>query len=102
MSEQELADRMFAVDGAISMTAIRKRSFDPDAINRINDSFARMLDWRCFMSRVFSLKEIIARIRQLKVKHDLRLAIVDYLQLVESPHQQTREREVSEVSRTLR
>jgi replicative DNA helicase len=102
MSEEELAERMFAIDGGVSMRAMRKRVFSPDAIIRINDSFARMVSWPCFMSRALSLKEIVARTRQLKVRHDLRLAVVDYLQLVESPHQQTREREVAEVSRALK
>jgi replicative DNA helicase len=47
--------------------------------------------------------EIRAKCRRLKQRHDLRLVIVDYLQLMSSPRRvENRQQEVSEFSRSLK
>jgi replicative DNA helicase len=50
-----------------------------------------------------SMMEIRAKCRRLKQRHDLRLVIVDYLQLMSSPKRvENRQQEVSEMSRSLK
>ena len=50
-----------------------------------------------------SLMEIRAKCRRLKQRHDLKLVIIDYLQLMTSPKQtESRQQEVSEMSRSLK
>jgi replicative DNA helicase len=50
-----------------------------------------------------SLMEIRAKCRRLKQRHDLRLVVVDYLQLMSSPRRvENRQQEVSEFSRSLK
>ena len=50
-----------------------------------------------------SMMEIRAKCRRLKQKHDLRLVIVDYLQLMSSGKRvESRQQEVSEFSRALK
>jgi replicative DNA helicase len=50
-----------------------------------------------------SMMEIRAKCRRLKQRHDLRLVIVDYLQLMSSPKRvENRQQEVSELSRSLK
>src|SRR5581483_1822181 len=50
-----------------------------------------------------SLMEIRAKCRRLKQRHDLRLVIIDYLQLMSSPRRvENRQQEVSEMSRSLK
>jgi replicative DNA helicase len=50
-----------------------------------------------------SLMEIRAKCRRLKQRHNLRLVIVDYLQLMSSPRRvENRQQEVSEMSRSLK
>jgi replicative DNA helicase len=50
-----------------------------------------------------SMMEIRAKCRRLKQQHDLRLVIIDYLQLMSSPKRvENRQQEVSELSRSLK
>jgi replicative DNA helicase len=50
-----------------------------------------------------SMMEIRAKCRRLKQRHDLRLVIIDYLQLMSSPKRvENRQQEVSEMSRSLK
>ena len=50
-----------------------------------------------------SLMEIRAKCRRLKQRHDLKLVIIDYLQLMSSPKRvENRQQEVSEMSRSLK
>src|SRR6202043_184992 len=50
-----------------------------------------------------SLMEIRAKCRRLKQRHNLRLVIVDYLQLMSSPRRvENRQQEVSDMSRSLK
>jgi len=50
-----------------------------------------------------SLMEIRAKCRRLKQRHDLKLVIIDYLQLMSSPRRvENRQQEVSEMSRSLK
>ena len=50
-----------------------------------------------------SMMEIRAKCRRLKQRQDLRLVIVDYLQLMSSPKRtENRQQEVSEMSRSLK
>ena len=50
-----------------------------------------------------SMMEIRAKCRRLKQRHDLRLVIIDYLQLMTSPKRvENRQQEVSEMSRSLK
>ena len=50
-----------------------------------------------------SMMEIRAKCRRLKQQHDLKLVIVDYLQLMSSPGRvESRQQEVSEMSRSLK
>src|SRR6202044_2727139 len=49
------------------------------------------------------LMEIRAKCRRLKQRHDLRLVIIDYLQLMSSPKRvENRQQEVSDMSRQLK
>src|SRR5262249_42987602 len=50
-----------------------------------------------------SMVEIRSKCRRLKQRHDLRMVIVDYLQLMSSPRRvENRQQEVSEMSRSLK
>ena len=50
-----------------------------------------------------SMMEIRAKCRRLKQRHDLKLVIIDYLQLMSSPKRvENRQQEVSELSRSLK
>jgi replicative DNA helicase len=49
-----------------------------------------------------NITTIRSKARRLKRKHDLKLLIVDYLQLVQSRNAETREQQISDISRSLK
>src|SRR5204862_3548356 len=64
-----------------------------------------MDDWRLCIddSPNLSMMEIRAKARRLKQRHDLKLIVVDYLQLMTSPKKvESRQQEVAEMSRSLK
>lgn len=53
-------------------------------------------------SPALDLMELRAKARRLKAEHDVQAIFVDYLQLIHAPKAESREREISIISRTLK
>lgn len=105
MSRNEIAMRVIAAEGRISMTKLRNGDMDEGDWQRLAAAQSRMADAPLFIddSPNMSLMEIRAKCRRLKQRHDLKLVVIDYLQLMSSGKRvESRQQEVSEFSRSLK
>jgi replicative DNA helicase len=76
-----------------------------DDWTRLATKMAEVADAPLFIddSPNMSMMQIRAKCRRLRQRHDLRLVVVDYLQLMSSPRRtENRQQEVSEISRQLK
>lgn len=105
MSRNEIATRILAAEGRIHMTKLRNGDMDEADWQRLAAAQSRMADAPLFIddSPNMSLMEIRAKCRRLKQRHDLKLVVIDYLQLMSSGKRvESRQQEVSEFSRALK
>jgi len=106
MSGNELAMRMLCSVGHVDLRKVRSGQLNSEsdwarlvrAINML-ESAPIYID----ETPAISILELRAKARRMKIEHNIGLVIVDYLQLMRGPqHVQTREQEVSEISRSLK
>ncbi|GAA4655804.1 replicative DNA helicase [Arthrobacter cryoconiti] len=105
MGRNELAMRLLAAEATISLQDLRKGTVKDDQWSKIATTMGKMNDAPLFIddSPNMSLMEIRAKCRRLKQQHDLKLVILDYLQLMSSGKRvESRQQEVSEFSRALK
>lgn len=105
MGRTELTMRLMSAEAGIELQRLRKGRLDQRDWDRIAGTMSKLSDAPLFIddSPNMSLMEIRAKCRRLKQRHDLRLVVVDYLQLMSSGKRvESRQQEVSEFSRALK
>ncbi|MDQ0771354.1 replicative DNA helicase [Pseudarthrobacter defluvii] len=105
MGRNEIAMRLLSAEATISLQDLRKGTIKDEQWSKIATTMGRMNDAPLFIddSPNMSLMEIRAKCRRLKQQHDLKLVILDYLQLMSSGKKvESRQQEVSEFSRALK
>ena len=105
MGRNEIAMRLLSAEASIALQNLRKGSIKDEEWSKIATTMGRLNDAPLFIddSPNMSLMEIRAKCRRLKQKHDLKLIMLDYLQLMSSGKRvESRQQEVSEFSRSLK
>lgn len=106
MNSNELAQRILSAETNIPLSALRKPDeITPERWGALNNAFDKLHDAPLFIddSPNMSLMEIRAKCRRLKQTENLKLVVIDYLQLMSSGKKvESRQQEVSEFSRALK
>ena len=105
MGRTEITMRLLSAEAQVPLQNMRKGTMREDDWTRVATAMSKVSDAPLFIddSPNMSLMEIRAKCRRLKQRHDLRLVVVDYLQLMSSGKRvESRQQEVSEFSRALK
>ncbi|MCB4208592.1 replicative DNA helicase [Arthrobacter sp. UM1] len=105
MGRNEIAMRLLSAEASIPLQDLRKGTVDQDGWSKIAQTMGELDRAPLYVddSPNMSLMEIRAKCRRLKQKHDLKLIVLDYLQLMSSGKRvESRQQEVSEFSRSLK
>jgi len=105
MSKTEITMRLLSAEASIQLQHMRKGTMREEDWGRLASTMGRVSDAPLFIddSPNMSLMEIRAKCRRLKQRHDLKLVVIDYLQLMSSGKRvESRQQEVSEFSRALK
>lgn len=105
MDRQEIMMRIMAAEAQVPMSRLRDGTVDDQDWERLARATTRFMDAPMFIddSANMTLMEIRAKCRRLKQKADLKLVVIDYLQLMSSGKRvESRQQEVSEFSRALK
>jgi replicative DNA helicase len=105
MGRNEITMRLLAAEARVPMSVMRNGQMNDDDWARLARRMSEVADAPLFIddSPNMSLMEIRAKCRRLKQRHDLKMVIIDYLQLMSSPRRvENRQQEVSEMSRSLK
>jgi replicative DNA helicase len=98
--------RLLSAEARVPMHVMRTGQMSDDDWARLARRMSEVADAPLFIddSPNMSLMEIRAKCRRLKQRHDLKLVIIDYLQLMSSSSRrvENRQQEVSEFSRSLK
>jgi replicative DNA helicase len=105
MNRNELTMRLLSAEARVQLHAMRTGQMGEEDWTRLARRMSEVADAPLFIddSPNMSMVEIRAKCRRLKQRHDLRMVIVDYLQLMSSPRRvENRQQEVSDMSRSLK
>ena len=105
MARNEIALKILSAEATLSLQDLRKGTLQDEQWGKIASTMGKLDSAPLFIddSPNMSLMEIRAKCRRLKQKHDLKLVVLDYLQLMSSGKKvESRQQEVSEFSRALK
>ena len=105
MGRSEIAMRLMSAEGAVPLHTMRKGTLDSRDWTTIAATRGRINDAPLYIddSPNMTLVEIRAKCRRLKQRADLKMVVIDYLQLMTSGKRvESRQQEVSEFSRAIK
>jgi replicative DNA helicase len=105
MSRNEITMRLLSAEARIALNHMRNGHMTDDDWSRLARKMGEISSAPMFIddSANLTLMEIRAKARRLKQRHDLKLIVIDYLQLLSSGKKvESRQLEVSEFSRQIK
>jgi replicative DNA helicase len=105
MNRTEITMRLLSAEARVLLSHLRTGQMTDDDWNKLARKMGEIAEAPLFIddSPNLSMMEIRAKARRLKQRHDLKLIVVDYLQLMSSPKKvENRQQEVAEMSRSLK
>ncbi|MCL2001423.1 MAG: replicative DNA helicase [Planctomycetes bacterium] len=108
MSAENILKHLLAAHARVDGQKIRKGNFSDEEFERLSRASGELRDAKMWIDEkpAISLPELRGKARHLKLKHEIQLIVIDYLQLMTASDfvtkNRTREQEVSEISRGLK
>lgn len=102
MSRNEVMMRLLSAEARVDLNTMRAGRLSDEEWSALSTRMGEISDRPLFVDDTanMTMMEIRAKARRLKQQHDLRLVVVDYLQLMTSGKRvESRQQEVSEISR---
>ena len=106
MPQGDVVEKLLAREARVTLGSLYSRVFSDSDNRKIFEGAKRMAVWNLeIRDDLYSIDQIAAAARMSHARKSLSILVVDYIQLVRGPKNlggSSREREVAEVSRTLR
>ena len=104
MAAIQLVIRVLSSEAKINQQKIRTGNISQEDMNKIVGTLGRIANAPLIIddSPTLSIMELRAKCRRLKVEHKIEAVMIDYLQLIHTPKAESREREISIISRSLK
>jgi replicative DNA helicase len=105
MSKIEMVMRLLSAEARVPLHVLRSGQLTDDDWSKLARRMGEISEAPIFVDDTpsMNLMEIRAKARRLKQRHDLKLLVVDYLQLMTSPKRtESRQQEVADLSRGLK
>jgi replicative DNA helicase len=105
MSKVEITTRILSAEARVPLNTLRSGQLSDDDWTKLARRMGEISEAPLYVDDTpnMNLMEIRAKARRLKQRHDLKLLVVDYLQLMTSPRRtESRQQEVADISRGLK
>ena len=107
MASQQLVTRLLSMESEIEGKKMRNGRLDPQEWTKMHQTIERMSEVPIYIDDTpgINIFELRAKCRRLKMHHDIRMIIIDYLQLMSGRSDNksgNREQEISSISRALK
>ena len=105
MSKEQLVQRMLCAHAKVDAHKVRTGYLSPSDWPRLTAAAGKLSEAPIFIddSPAISVMELRAKARRLKAHQDIKLIILDYMQLMRgSGHEENRQQEISDISRSLK
>ena len=104
MAAHQLVLRLISNDSGINLQALRSGKLQGNQVQDIIRKVDDLMKASIFIDDSPSLTpiEFRAKCRRMKMEHNIDMVVIDYLQLMHAPKSESREREISVISHTLK
>ena len=105
MSKEQLVNRLFSLESRVDSQHIRNGNLTDSDWERLIESAGVIGESNLIIDDTpgISISELRSKCRKYKLEHDLKMIIIDYLQLMSgSGRAESRQNEISEISRSLK
>lgn len=104
MSRQQLAQRMLCSLSDVDGHKVRTGMMNNEEYIRMAQVVANLQKIPIYVddSAQLTLLEFRAKCRRLKMQHDIKCVMIDYLQLMDNPGPESRQQQISEISRGVK
>jgi replicative DNA helicase len=104
MSKQQLAQRMLCSRAGIDAQKVRKGLLQAEEFRKLASVVVELSKAPIFVDDSPGLTplELRAKARRLKMQHDIKLIMIDYMQLMDNPGPESRQQQISEISRGIK
>ncbi len=104
MSQDSLVQRLICSEAGVDSHLLKTGQADTSAYQRIAHAMERLNQCDMWFDDTPSLplSALRARARRMKTQHDIKLIVIDYLQLMQGGRQESRVQEVSDISAGLK
>src|SRR3954471_6365308 len=104
MSKQQLAQRLMCSRAQIDAQKVRKGLLQREEFHHLAMTVNELAKAPIWVddSPGLTILELRAKARRLKLQHDIKLIMIDYLQLMDNPGPDSRQQQISEISRGIK
>ena len=106
MSKEQLVNRLFALESRVDAQSIRNGSMNEADWERLSEGAQRIAGSKLIIDDTpgISVSQLRSKCRKFKLEHDLKIVIIDYLQLMSGSGRgsDSRQQEISDISRALK
>lgn len=104
MAAVQIVIRLISSEARINQQKIRTGKLSQEDTRQIVQSLSKLSVAPMYIddSPSITVSELHAKCRRLKAEHKIEMIVVDYLQLIHAPRAESREREISIISRSLK
>ena len=107
MSKEQLVNRLFSMESRVEAQALRTGNLSDTDWEKLIEGANTIAESKLIIDDTpgISVSELRSKCRKYKLEHDLKLVIIDYLQLMSgssTKRSESRQQEVSEISRSLK
>lgn len=104
MAAQQLMLRLISAEAKVNAHRLRTGDLRQEHWQQIVSTIHRLADAPIYIddTPALSIMDLRARARLLKREHNIEMIVIDYLQLMHAPKSESREREISTISRGLK
>ena len=105
MSKEQLVNRMFSLESNVDAQNLRNGTLNDEEWEKLIESAGVIGKSKLIIDDTagISISELRSKCRKFKLEHDIKMIIIDYLQLMSgSGRSESRQQEISEISRSLK
>lgn len=104
MSRDQLVERLLAAESFVDLSRLRSGRLRDDDYPKMSRAAGLLGTAPVWIddSPALTLLELRSKARRMKAEHDIGLIVVDYLQLIRGPRSESRQEEISFISRSLK
>ena len=104
MSREQVAQRMLSSEAHVDSKRMRRNQLSPEEFQKLMEACGRLSEANIFIDDTpgLSILQLRTKARRMRARHHVEALFIDYMQLMSGSTRESRQQEVSEISRGIK